>query len=131
MAFGELLKIIGVGLVTLIAYIIVKPIKPDMAVFISIAGSCVILLFCINSISSVFNAINNLVQKTGINSSLVSLILKIIGIGYLIEFASGLCVESGVPSIADKISLAGKICILVLSLPIITSLLNIIVEILP
>ena len=131
MAFSELFKIIGVGLVTLVCYIIIKPLKPDIAIFISLAGSCLILIFCIDALSEIILVVTNLVEKTGINSSLFSTILKIIGVGYLVEFSSGICQEAGAASIADKIALAGKVCILVLSLPIITNLLNIIVEILP
>ena len=45
MAFSELFKIIGVGIITLVCYTIIKPVKPEVAVFISIAGSCLILIF--------------------------------------------------------------------------------------
>jgi len=131
MAFSELFKIIGVGLITLVCYVIVKPIKPDIAIFISLAGSCIIFIFCIESLSEIIFSVTNLVEKTGINKNLFSIILKIIGVGYLVEFASSLCAEAGASSISDKIVIAGKVYILVLSLPIITNLLNIIVEILP
>ena len=131
MVFSELFKIIGIGLATAICYIIVKPIKPEMAIFISIIGSCIILIFCIDSMQKVIDLINSLIDKTGINGNLFLIILKVIGIGYLIEFSSNLCIEAGVSSIADKIALAGKITILVLSIPIITNLLNIIIELLP
>lgn len=131
MAFSELFKIIGIGLASVVCYVIIKPLKPDVAIFISIAGSCLILIFCVDALSDVIFAITSLVEKTGINKSLFSTILKIIGIGYLIEFASSLCTEAGAATIADKIALAGKICILVLSIPIITNLINIIIEILP
>lgn len=131
MVFSELFKIIGIGLATVICYIIVKPIKPEMAIFISIIGSCIIFIFCIDSISNVIDIINNLIEKTGINGNLFLIILKVIGIGYLIEFSSNLCNEAGVSSISNKIELAGKVSILVLSIPIITNLLNIIIELLP
>ena len=130
MELVELFKIVGVGLLTLICYVVVKPIKPDIAIFISLAGGCVILIFCIDSLVSVISAITGIFEKTGLNNSLFKSILKIIGIGYLTEFASGLCIDSGNSSLSDKILFAGKLCILVLSLPIITNLLNIIVEIL-
>lgn len=131
MTFLELFKIIGVGFITLICYVIIKPMKPELAIFVSLAGACVILIFCVDALTDVIFTVTNLVEKTGINKSLVSTILKIIGIGYLVEFSSSLCQESGCAFIADKISLAGKVCILVLALPIITNLLNIIIEILP
>ena len=131
MAFSELFKIIGVGILTVVCYVIIKPIKPDLAVFVSIAGSCLILLFCIDSLSGVIAMVTNFISKTGLNNELFSLILKIIGIGYLTEFASNLCLEAGSNSISEKILFAGKICILIMSLPIISNLLNIIIEILP
>lgn len=131
MAFGELFKIIGVGLLTVVCYVVIKPVKPELAIFISLAGSCIILIFCVDALSEIIFTITNLVEKTGINSELFSAILKIIGVGYLTEFASNLCLESGSSTISDKILFAGKICILVLSLPIISNLLNIIIEILP
>ena len=131
MAFTELFKIIGVGLLTVVCYVIIKPIKPELAIFVSLAGSCIVLIFCIDALSGVIDLISNFVNKTGLNSGLFSLILKIIGIGYLTEFASNLCLDAGNNSVSEKILFAGKIFILILSLPIISSMLNIIVEILP
>ena len=131
MAFSELFKIIGIGLLTLVCYIIIKPLKPEIAVFISLAGSCIMMIFCVDALSGVIATITDFVNKTGLDSKLFSLILKIIGIGYLTEFASNLCIDAGNNAISEKILFAGKICILLLSLPIITNLLNIIIELLP
>lgn len=128
---SDIFKVIGIGLITLIAYIIIKPLKPELAVFISISGVCIILLFCIDGLVDVINTMTNFVNKTGIDAGLFACVLKIVGIGYVTEFASNLCINSGNSSIADAISLAGKIAILLLSLPILTSLVNLIIEILP
>lgn len=130
MVFSELFKIIGIGLITVVCYVIVKPIKPELAVFVGLAGSCVILVFCIDAVIGVINTITGFVEKAGLDSNLLSLILKIIGIGYLTEFASNICIDAGNNSVSDKILFAGKVCILAVSLPIITNLLNIIIEIL-
>ena len=70
--------------------------------------------------------IHDLIER-GIFSS----ILKIIGIGYLTEFANGICVDSGAKSIGDKLQFAGKVVILLLALPILENLIEIIAEILP
>lgn len=127
----EIFKIIGIGLLTLIAYLIIKPLKPDIAVFVSLVGVVVIIASCIDGLMQVVETMTSFVEKTGINTGLFGCILKIIGVGYVIEFASGVCASSGNTSLSDAIVLAGKITILVLSLPIINSLINIIIEILP
>jgi len=127
----ELIKIIGVGLVAAIAIIVVKQVKPEMAIIIAIASSLVILLLLIEMLSSVTQIFEVLVNKTGINKDLFTSVLKMIGIGYITDFSANICVDSGNNAIADKILLAGKITILVLALPIISSLIDIIVGIMP
>jgi stage III sporulation protein AD len=127
----ELVKILGIGLIASIAILVVKQIKPEIAMVITIASSLIILLLLVEMLASVTQVFDVLVLKTGIDRELFSSILKIIGIGYITEFSANICIDTGNTSIADKILLAGKVVILVLSLPIITSLVNIIVEIMP
>ncbi len=127
----DIFKIIIVGLITVITTIILKQIKPEMAVFISIAGGLVIIFMIINSVTTVFAGFNSLVSKTGINSSLFKSILKVVGIGYCTEFASSLCIDSGNSSIADKIMFSGKVTILVLSMPVINNLIEMIIGLMP
>lgn len=127
----ELFKIIGVGVLTLVAYLIIKPLKPELAVFVSIVGSVIILLSCIDGLMDLISTMTSFVEKTGINTGLFGCILKIIGVGYVVEFSSNLCSNAGNSSLSDAITLAGKVTILVLSLPIVTSLIDIIIEILP
>ena len=57
-----------------------------------------------------------------------STLLKIVGVGYLIEFSASVCIDSGNSSIADKVVLAGKILIFSMSLPIINNLFNLVME---
>ncbi len=123
----ELLKIVLIGIVFSVIIIIIKQIKPEFSPIILIAASCVILAHIIQYIGNIVLDIDNIITQTGINKDLFVIILKIIGIGYLVEFGAGICNDSGNQSIADKIILAGKIIILSVSMPIISNLLNTIV----
>ena len=127
----EIFRIVGVGLLTCIASIIIKQIKPEYYVIVLLSGGIVMLFMIIDSLKIVFDYFYLLVQKTSVSYEVFSIVLKILGVGYLCEFANGICVDSGNSSIGDKIILAGKVIILCLSFPIITSLLNVIVEFLP
>lgn len=123
----ELLKIIGIGIITCVIVIIIKQIKPEFAVFALICGSVVMLVYIFSYFTNILDIFSNIVNKTGINFELFKIILKIVGVGYLIEFAANVCADSGNPSIADKIVLGGKLLILILAMPVITNLLNIVV----
>ena len=127
----DIFRIIGVGLATAITALIVKQVKPEIAIIVGVAGGVIMLLMLVDSVTSILSVFNALTQKSGLSTGVFSAVLKIIGIGYITEFSANLCVDAGSSSIANKILLAGKILILVAALPIITNLIDIISELLP
>ena len=124
----DIIKVVAVGLVTVIATIIVKQVKPEISVLITLAGSIIIIVFIIQMLQGVFGNFMNIFNKTGVSSSLFVPVLKIIGIGYLCEFGANLCIDGGCNSIADKILFGGKIAILIIALPIINSVIDVVLE---
>lgn len=125
-----LLKIIAIALVTVFASMIVKQLKPEIAVFITLVGSVLIITMAIDSLTDIVNYFTNLFRTTGVNTELLTPLFKIIAIGYLAEFSANICSDAGAASVADKILFAAKLIILVVSLPIITSVIDMIVALL-
>lgn len=123
-------KIIGVGLVTAIAALILKSSKPELAFAVTIAGGVIILIFALDMLGASLRIFTDIAEKSGIDQSLVKIILKIVAIGYLVEFSAGIVEDFGSKSIADKLVLAGKIIIFTVSIPIIQSLITLIGNIL-
>ena len=115
-----LFKVIGVGLSAVIINVILKQYKPEFCVVSNVCAGFIIFMLVANSISD-FVDVQNL---TGINSGVVSPILKVIGVGYIVEFASNIAEESGNKSVASKILLGGKIAICGVALPILETLIN-------
>ena len=97
----DIVKIIGVALLTTFAVLVLKPTKPEIAALISVAGGIIVLLMFVNSLSGVITNITAIVSRTGIRSEVFSALLKIIGIGYLTEFAAGICTDAGNQSMAQ------------------------------
>ncbi len=127
----SLYKILGIAIITCIACLVVKPIRTDFAIFISIVGGLIIIFYMISYLSSIFGIFNNIFTVSGVNGSIYSVIFKIIGIAYLTEFTASICSDTGNSSLGDKVLLGGKLVILVMSLPIVTSILDIVMELLP
>lgn len=122
----ELVRILGVGLVTAVAAILLRGTKPELSFAVTIAGSVVILLFSIDLLSQTFDIFRQIGEKTGIDSSLIKLMVKVIAIGYLVEFAAGVVEDFGAKSMADKLIFAGKVIIFSVSLPVLQTLLSLI-----
>ncbi|MBE5746507.1 MAG: stage III sporulation protein AD [Clostridiales bacterium] len=126
----EIFKIVGVGILTCIIAIILKQIKPEFLIIVILSGGIIMFLMVLDKLKSILDYILTIFNKTNLDYSLFVSILKILGVGYITEFANNICIDSGHSSIGEKILIAGKVIILGLALPIFTSLLNIIIELL-
>lgn len=127
----EIIKIVGVGIVALIIIIIMKQYRPEFAIYISILAGILIIWLVFGKLSGIISLIESITKKTNINNKYLGIILKITGIAILTEFAVSICKDSGESSIANKIELGSKIVIISMSIPIISSLLEIMINILP
>lgn len=127
----DIVKIIGVGITALIIIIILKQYKPEFTVYASIIAGVIILLMVMDKLSAVVNILSSLASKSGTGSTFLKILLKITGIAILTEFAVSICKDSGETAIASKIDLGGKIIIISISIPIITALLELLIQILP
>ncbi len=87
----DIVKIIGIGLVSLIIIIIMKQYKPEFAVYVALMASALILIMVFDKIASIINLLNSFTNKTSINTTFIALLLKITGIAILTEFASSIC----------------------------------------
>ena len=127
----DIIKIIGIGLISLIIIIILKQYRPEFTIYVSIIAGVLIITLSMDKLVGIINILTTLSNKTGINSEYLKILLKITGIAILTEFAVSICNDAGESAIATKIDLGGKIIIISISIPIIVALLELIVRILP
>ncbi|MBR1883589.1 MAG: stage III sporulation protein AD [Clostridia bacterium] len=122
----EILKIVGFALIALLLIITLGEQRKDIAVILSILAGTFILLFCVSKIQPVIELLNKLSEKSGINKEFFGVILKVTIIAYIVEIARSLCEDSKQHALGEKIELAGKVIIISISIPIITSLISLI-----
>ena len=127
----EIIKIVGIALIALVIIIMLKQYRPEYAIFISILTGILILILVMDMLTGIINLIQSVEDKFSINTQFIALLIKITGIAFLSEFAVSICKDSGEAAIASKIEIGSKIIIISMSIPIISSLLEIILKILP
>ena len=127
----EIIKIIGIAFIALIIIIMLKQYRPEYAIFISILTGILILFLVMDRLTGIINLIETIQDKFSINTQFIALLIKITGIAFLSEFAVSVCKDSGESAIASKVDLGGKVIIMSMSIPIMSSLLETIISILP
>lgn len=122
----DIFKIILIGFLGTIFCIVLKENRKEIAMIVGLATVVIIMIFGINYISQVIELIKELSIKAGLPNNFLSIILKIIGIAYIVEFASDICKDAGQEAISSKIQFAGKCVILTMGVSIIGNFVDVI-----
>lgn len=127
----NILQIAGIGIIAALLAIIIKQQRPDLALLVSLAAGAFIFVMVLGNVRAVVAGIEQMAERANLNAIYLTTVLKVVGIAYIAEFGSQICSDAGEKAIASKIELGGKILIMVLSLPILTALMEVILNILP
>ena len=123
-----MLKLVILTIVIAIILLFLKNVNNDFFVPTLICGGIIILFYAFNYFSEVFTFVNLIIEKSNISKDFYTIIFKIIGIAYIVEFGASTIEEIGFKSLADKLVLTGKIVIFSVSLPIFYALFNLFVN---
>ena len=123
-------KIVAIGVVGVVISVVVKQYKPEFSILCNIAIGVVIFSLLFEKVSEVLTSLISISTYSNLSSEVVSVMFKVMGIGYLIEFAADIAEDSGNSSIANKIVFAGKVLVCCISLPILMDLFEVIVALL-
>jgi len=122
----EILKISAFALVASVIIVLIKQEKKEIGVTISIFAAVVIAVYAIVKLEDIVKLIFDLAENAGVNSKYLEIILKVVGIAYIIELTKDVCVDSGETALAGKVEMAGKIMIVASTLPIISGVVEVV-----
>lgn len=119
-----MINVAVIGIIAVLMAIVFKKGREEYSLYISIAACIVILLLGISKLELILDTINRLQGYIKINKAYINILIKIIGITYVTEFAASICKDSGYQAIGEQVELVGKLSILAISMPILLALLD-------
>ena len=117
-------KIVAISLICACIIIYLKSINSELTLLATIGAGIILLTFILEYVSDAVILINKIVELTGIDKNMYSLIFKITAIGYLVEFGASTLNDFGLNSLACKLQTIGKLAIFSVSIPIFYALIN-------
>ncbi len=121
-------KLIGIGICGTVLAITVKQYRPEFSVLVAVITSVVLLFYTASGFSDIIGQMNEIIHRSGIDREYLTVILKLVGIAYITQFAAEICRDSGQGAIALKLEAAGKIVVLMLSMPVISRFLEVCID---
>lgn len=121
---NELIKIIAVIILAVILITALRTKLSEYSVLLLIAVILVVVTFSVDNVSDLLSELRNLVTLKSDIGAYFEIVLKALGIAYITSFTADVCRDYGFSSLAQLSELGGKISILILSFPLVKSLLN-------
>lgn len=127
----DIAQIVAVGVIVTVIAVTLKSIAPEFALAVSIAGSVLIFFIVLPKLSVVIGMLRDMAERVDVNMAYIYIVLRIVGIAYIAEFGAQICADAGETAIASKIELGGKILIMFMSTPILMSVVELILKMMP
>ncbi|MBE7054150.1 MAG: stage III sporulation protein AD [Ruminococcaceae bacterium] len=122
----SIIQISALAIITTILSVILRKSAAEFSIYLSLIFGTFVFISITKYIGNISNSVYELVGKFNLNSEFFAIILKIVVVSYICEFASTICEDAGEKSNAAKVEFAGKIIIIALTIPIIISLADLI-----
>lgn len=122
------LRLCCIAAVTALCALILKNSKSELVPLCLTAGGILMFLYAFDYVAESVAFLQSFTESSGIDSGVIKIIFKIIGIGFLIELTASSIRDLGFDGVADKLILCGKIMIFVVAVPVLNAAYQIIVS---
>ena len=111
-------------IISVILAISIKSKSPEFSSLISVSLGLTVISLCIDRLRTIINSLKGITDNIDIDKGYITILIKLIGIAYICEFAAGISKDAGYGAVASQIELIGKLTMLMVSLPILVQLIE-------
>lgn len=122
----SIITICGAAIVTAVLTVMLRSQSPHSAMLLSVAAGAVIILSLLKNIPDTLSGIQSVLNDGGVDTSDIAILLKVMGICFVTEFTCDCVTEAGLLSLSTNISFAGKILVLLTSVPLFQNIITVI-----
>ena len=113
-----------IGLTAVILAVQLKAVKGEYGVYLVLCAGLVIFFYGLSKLEAVMEALKRIQACIRIDGVYLGVLMKMIGITYIAEFASGICKDAGYGSLGSQIEIFGKLSMLAVSMPVLLALME-------
>ena len=101
-----------------------KPLRQEYSVYLILAAGRVIGFLSISRLELILDTVRAIGSQIRVKNIYLGTLLKMVGITYIAEFASGICRDAGFSALGTQVEMFGKLSILAVSAPVLQALLE-------
>ncbi|MDO4944112.1 MAG: SpoIIIAC/SpoIIIAD family protein [Ruminococcus sp.] len=122
----DIIMISGFCIISAVVCKILESTGREIKTVIILAAACVLLITTADALTDISAQIKNLFDQAELDEQYVKILFKGLGICYITKLTCDFCRDCGENALAGQAELAGKIALLVISLPLFSALIEIV-----
>ncbi|MEE0771860.1 MAG: SpoIIIAC/SpoIIIAD family protein [Anaerovoracaceae bacterium] len=126
----EILKIAAIAITGVLLAALIKNTSREISLYVIFATAILIVLAIIDRLAGIFIFLEDIYDNVTYGREFFPVIIKVLAVAYITDFTAQLCKDAGENSVGSKVELAGKITIFYIAMPILTSILGLIKQLL-
>ena len=120
----DMLRIGIMGVAGTLLAVQFKSGKSEYGIYITVVLSLIIFFSILGKLQTIVDAMKGIGRFIQMDQAYIGTLIKMLGLTYIAEFSSGICKDAGYQTIAAQIEIFGKLAVMILSMPILLTLLN-------
>lgn len=122
------MRFLGMAAGAAVLAMTVRSAHREMGAVFSMACGAALLLLLTEKLKEAAAAFGEMTQLAQIDQGMTALILKVLGVAMLAEFAAQACRDAGEEGIALRVETGGKLMLVTLSVPVLQKITRLILE---
>ena len=122
----NIISVCGFCIASVIACKALENDSRQLKTVLTLVIAVIFLLSTVGFVSQIISAVSSLFDAAKIDGMYIKVIFKCLGVTYLTQFAADYCKDCGENAIASQVLLAGRISVLVISLPLFKAFVEIV-----
>ncbi len=124
-------KVVMIGIMAVLLAIPLKKDKTEFSMLLILTSCLLISALAVWRIRDLLSYLKSLQAYLGNGSIYIKVLFKMIAVTYMAELGANLCRDAGYAAVAGQIEFYGKLMLLAVSLPVLTSLFDVLLRFVP
>lgn len=114
----NIVSICAAAVVSSVLAVFLKKQNAELSLIVTLCCITLISAYIISDVVIAISGIGEIVERSAISTEYITVLLKCVGICFMTEFSCDCLRDASQTALANVVSFAGKICVLLASLPL-------------
>lgn len=119
-----MVKVAVIGLAGALLAVLVRNYKSEYGSYVILGIAVLIFGLICTQLKSIISAINTFAEYVNIERKYITILIKMLGITYVAEFATAICKDLGYQSVSAQIEMFARLTLFAISIPVVSALIE-------